>query len=316
MRKDNRIKKRVNSPHIKGVYSYYEVKGLNLGKFTESLRRNGIALFNVKKKGNDRLIFAIKISDREKLFAIIKDVWYNTYKIRKIKDGGINYPLFFLFKNLGLAIGIVLFFVACLISDDYIFSFSFTGSGSVYQREITEYLNKSGVYVYSRFSGLDLKTLEDAILSSNKNLSFVSCYKSGNRLIIDSALSSPDTGRLSGKETELLSEIDGVLESIKVYRGTAVKSAGETVMAGETIVAGYADVKETRVSVNVIAVATVRYTEEYIFTLIKDVDDAAVSFAEELSGKIPCAAEINKTEEDGNYIYTVKLSFLKVITVG
>lgn len=316
MRKDNRLKKRLKILPVKGVYAYFEVKGLNLNRFLESLKRNGIAVYNAKKTDNKRLVLAINAFDAEKLFAINFNVWYNTYEIRKIKTGGRNYPLFFLFKNVGIAVGIALFCATAYLSNDFIFSFSFTGSGSVYQREITEYLNENGITRFSRFSDIDLKTLEDSILSFSGNLSFVSCVKSGNRLLIDSAVSSGQTGRLSGKATELISDENGIIESVKVYRGTALKTNGEEIKKGETIVAGYADVKETRVSVNVIATATVIYFEDYEFTLTEDNDGAAAAFAKECAGK-PCRdMGIFKTEKSGIFTYKVRLYFTKVLTVG
>ena len=316
MRKDNGLKKRVKGLKAKGVYAYCEVKGLNLGRFMESIKRNKIPLYNVKKSGDKKLIFAVNASDLKKLFAINENVWYNTYKIRRIKFGGRNYPLFFLAKNVGITVGIALFYALTYLSNDFIFSFAFTGSGSVYKREITEYLNENGITRFSRFSDIDLKTLEDSILSANRNLSFVSCVKNGNRLTIDSAVSAGRAERLSGSACELVSDRNGIIESIKVYRGTAVKKVGESVFSGEIIVAGYADVKETRVSVNVIATATVRYSEDYEFTLSEDNDTAALAFAEETAGKIPRESKISKTEENGKFIYAVRLFFTEVLTAG
>ena len=85
---------------------------------------------------------------------------------------------------------------------------------------------------------------------------------------------------------------------------------------GETIVAGYADVKETRVSVNVIATATVIYFEDYEFTLTEDNDGVAAAFAKECAGK-PCRdMGIFKTEKSGIFTYKVRLYFTKVLTVG
>ena len=316
MRKDNGHKKRVKDAFIKGVYVYYEIKGLNLNGFIESLRRQGVALYDVKKKGNDKLILAVRHIDGEKLFAINGNVWYNTYKIRKIKVGGGNYPLYFFMQNIGIAVGILIFAAVSFIADDFIFSFSFTGSGSECYKEITAYLNDNGITRFSRFSDIDLKSLEDSVLSSSGRLSFVSCRKSGNRLVIDSALSQNKTNRLSGKEEGLYSDVCGVIESVKVYRGTAVKSVGDSVSEGETIVAGYAFVKDVQVTVNVIATATVKYSQEYEIELSIEDDGAAVTFAGEIAGKTPTEYLIQKTYKDGKFLYTVKLYFLRVITVG
>lgn len=315
MRKNNGRKKRIN-PKIKDVYAYFEVKGVNLDRFIESVRRHGVTLFNIKKTESRRLILAVNLSDTEKLFAINRNVWYNTYKIRRIKIGGRNYPLYFLMKNVGIAVGVILFLTVSAVSDDFIYSFSFTGSGSEYHKEITAFLSENGIKEFSRFSSIDLKALEDSILSSNDKLSFVSCYKSGNRLIIDSALSQKNTERLSGRETELKSDVSGVIESIKVYRGTALKNVGDETLAGEILVAGYVDVKDVRVEVNVIATATIKYSEKYDVELIEDNEGVAVSVAEEIADKTPIGYTVSKSESGGKFFYTIELFFTRVITVG
>ena len=258
----------------------------------------------------------MRVSDTENLFAINRNVWYNTYKIRRIKIGGGNYPFYYLLKNIGIAVGIIIFIASCFIADDFIFSFSFTGSGSVYEREIREYLENNGVRVYTRFSDVDLKRLEDALLSSNDNLSFVSCIKKGNRLVIDSALSGKKPTRLSGKETALVSDVTGVIRSIKVYRGTAVKCVGDTVENGEIVVCGYADVKDVRVDVNVVATVTVGYSQKYEFIFSEENDGAALAFAEESSGKVSFDGNLSKREENGKFLYCIELFFERVITVG
>ncbi|MDY6367481.1 MAG: sporulation protein YqfD, partial [Clostridia bacterium] len=179
MRKNNRIKKGLNAKNISGVYVSFEVKGRNVERLMESLARQEITLYKIKKISAKKTLFSIKAADEQKFFAIINKVWYNTFSIKKLRYGGINYPFYFLIKNVGIAVGILLFTVVSAVSNDYIFSFEFTGSGSVYERAITYVLEQNGVKKFSRFSQINLSALEDILLAESEQLSFVSLKKSG-----------------------------------------------------------------------------------------------------------------------------------------
>lgn len=296
-------------------YTVYEIRGLNLDRLINTLKKRGIGLYDVKKYGVKRLVLAVNGSDNEKFFAITRELCYN---VKKVRDKGRLYPALYLFRNLGLVIGAVVFLVAGVFFDDVIFSFSFTGSGSVYKREVTDYLSGRGIKVYSRFSDLDLKTLEDEILAFNPHLSFASCKKDGNRLAINLVLASDGTDVLSGEAKELRSDVDGVIESIKVYRGTAIAGVGDAVTTGQLLVGGYATVNEQTVEINVLACVTIVTEKVTVYSSGSDGDEErAIVFAEESNPELePISSEVVKTQENGEFIYTVILKYRHVLYVG
>lgn len=316
LRKNQFVGKGLNL--IKGVYTYYKVEGLNLDRLIESLKKDGIALYKIKKNGNREIRFAIKYIDNRKFFAKLNNMWYNTYTVKRIKDGGIGYPLLFLVRNVGIFIGAVVFLVSAVIANDIIFDFSFVGSGSIYNREVVEFLEEKGIKKFSRFSAVNLEELEDGILSNNEHLSFASCKKDGNRLKIELVLSGDRPKSLSGKETELVADVDGEIESAKVYRGTLLKGVGEKVVVGEKIVSGTATVKEVQVNVNVIASVSILYKENFEYISENDGEElfAETVVKSQLEEREPIATEIIKRKENEKYIYTVIFTFRRIIMVG
>ena len=315
MRKDNGVKKGKGIKALSGVLIYYEVKGYNVGSLLSAIVKSGVTVYDVKRKNAKTVTFAIKPTDSQKLFAITGGVWYNTYKVRKIRYGD-RYFLFRLLKNAGLIIGIALFCLSSYLFGDVILDFSFTGSGSGYKREITEYLAKNNVTRFSRFSAIDLKSLSGGILAHNDGLSFVSCYKSGNRLIISSAIAYSFSDKLSGKAENLASSVSGEIFSVKVYRGRALLSAGDKVNKGDVIVSGDVVIKDKQVKVNVIATAIVIYAETYRFELTEKNENAAIAAACETANKTPCGSEVTFSKIGEKYIYEIKLFFKKIINVG
>ncbi len=297
------------------VYTVFEVKGLNLDRLINSYGKQGIALYDVKKYSNKRIRFAVKYGDGKKLFAITKEMCYN---IRKVCDKGRGYPLLYLFRNIGVLIGIALFTVTAIILNDYVFSVDYTGSGSVYSREVQNYLSGRGVGVYSKFSDIDLDSLGEEIMSVSPRLSFAECRKDGNRLKIELILSREPPKTLNGGVTELKAEVSGVLENLKVYRGTAEVKVGDSVSAGDLLVGGYYLAGEERVSQNVIATATIRIEKNYEYVSINDnEEDMALLFAEQaLNIFQPTDSKVVKTQTKDGFIYAVTLVTKRVQSVG
>ena len=295
-------------------YTVYRVRGLNLDRLIGTLKKRGINLYDVKKKGQKTLILTVNGSDNEKFFAISQKLCYN---IKRLGEKGKHYPLFLLIKNLGATIGAVLFALSFLFINDLVFSFEFTGTGSVYKKEVENYLNGRGIVKFSRFSDLDLDALSDEILASSDKFSFAEAKKRGNRLIISLAEKKPNASTLTGTAKNLISTLNGVVEEVKVYRGTALVKQGDVIKDGDLLVDGYLTVKDVRVETNVIATVTVR--TDWVFTYISDAineEKFALALAEGVYGfdYDDCSVSVKKSGE--KYEYTVILQRLNVLFAG
>ena len=116
----------------------------------------------------------------------------------------------------------------------------FTGSGSVIANQTSHLLEEYGIEKYSKFSSINYTKLENYILENSPNLSFVSCKKSGNRLIVDSSLCKVEQPSISRNGKSIVSDVDGVVAKISVLRGTPQVRVGDTVKVGDVIIGGYA----------------------------------------------------------------------------
>ena len=299
---------------VKGVFVCCEVTGLNLDGLINRLKREGITLFDLKKISNKRLIIKVKLQEYEKFFAIVDKMCYN---VRRIRYTGWGYPLYFLFSSIGLLVGALVFLIGTAIADGFIFSIDFVGSGRVKEREIREILYGMGVKEYSRFASFDLASIEDAVLAKSQNLSFVSMKKSGNRLIVDSALSAERVEISNGKVNKLCSSYDGEIESIKVYRGEAVVKEGDMVNAGDLLVKGRVAIKDVEVETGVLAVVTVLTQEQYYYRSKNDNEETlAEAFALLSSGEECLSSVVDKTFDGESFLYTVTLKYRRIIYAG
>lgn len=297
------------------VFTEYRVKGLNLDRFINTVKRRGITLYEIKKTDGKTINVTVKYKESKKFFAISKELCYN---IEKIKDKGRLYPLLYLYKNIGLVVGAIIFIASALFFNDFIFSVEYTGSGSVVKTQVQQYLNDRGIKQYSRFSDIDMATLSSEILASNPRLSFVECQKVGNVLKVNSALSDGSSDTLSGKADKLVSDVDGIVENLKIYRGTAVVKAGDTVKKGDLIVSNQVTVKEQILNINVLAVVTIKCEYEFCYySQNPGEEQIALALAEEsFPGGDISDESVNVSAYGDSYEYKVKLNYRRVLSVG
>ena len=164
---------------------------------------------------------------------------------------------------------------------------------------------------------MDLNSLGDKILKSNPHLSFASCKKNGNRLEIELVLSKQSQGALGGNVYELFSDEDGVVEIVKVYRGTALVSVGDAVRKGDLLVGGYAVIKEQTVKVNLLATVTLIVEREFIYTSEKDgEEETARIFAEQEIDKEIVSGTTEKEFNGNEYVYKTTLKIRRVLFAG
>lgn len=295
-----------------GFYTTYKITGLNLDNLVNILKNKGVILKDIVKKDQKTLIVSVSYLDREKFFAITRELCYN---IKKVGARGKYRLALKLARNLGLIIGAVIFAVCSFVIDDFVFSIDYTGSGSVYSREISAFLKSENVTPFTRFSSINLPALSDKILAHTDKISFAECVKVGNRLKVNLVLSEKPIKPLGGDKETLCSDIDGEIEYIKVYRGTALKSVGETVKAGEEILGGFAVIKDTAVKVGIIATVSVKGEFNYVYVSERDGDEyLAEIFAEiELGEKEILSFETTKSvRADNLYEYKVKIVYRKI----
>ena len=308
-------KNKVDRKSLGGVKETYLVEGLNLDRLINTAKNRGLTLENVKKTSNRRLIVSLSLRDSKKFFALNKELCYN---IKKIRQSGRALPLLKAWQRLGVVVGAIIFVVSTCFFNDLIYGFSFCGSGSVYEKEVLYYLNQMGVKQYARFSSFDFERIEDEILAKNKNLSFVSISKNGNRLNIESSLASDNVDRLNGNVQQVISEVDGVIEKINVYRGTALFKKGDLVKKGDKIVDGYMTIKEQVVKINVLANITIIATEQFYYSsnLDNEEEKAFLLAKATLYDKEIIEHETQKIQKENQFDYLTTVKYRYVLYVG
>jgi len=301
---------------VKGAYyTEFKIIGLNQDRLVNAFVKSGIGVYNVKKLTNKKMRLSVLAKDDKKAFAIAKELCYN---IKKTNNRGKIYPMLSFFLRYGVLAGIAFFVLVSSILSDYVFSIDYDGSGVKHKSSVEEYLCSLSISSGARFSSINLSELEDKILASNDNLSFVSVKKLGNRLKITLIEAEEKKNVLSGSESFMISDVSGELESIKVYSGTAKVDVGQKINKGDVIVEGVAVIGENLVNVNVIATATIKVEKSFTFYSENEKEESlAISLARgEVYGENVVEEKVDSFFDGEKYRYDVTLTVRHVIFIG
>ncbi len=334
-----------NRKIIAPVYDLYEVEGLNQNRLIKTLVKEQIVLYNIVKISPSKMTFCISVKQSKNFFAIVKKMWYTNYNdlsvkqkrkreklflrgviatktecgynVKRIKTKGRGYPLYRLSANFGVAIGIIVFTLGCYLFNDYLLEFSYVGNGKILEREIQDYLEENGVAKFSRFSSLDLDGLSKKIHAQNPMLSFVQCYKRGNKLVVELALASTDNAKVDHTVTELRTDVYGEVTSLRVHRGTPLVSVGDKVNEGDLLVGGFTQTKEGEIPINVLATVVVlaEYHHEYLCEF-DEKENLAELFAREQFNSQVESAKVEKIQTPQGFLYKTTLYYKKYFVAG
>ncbi len=251
--------------------------------------------------------------DAKKLFAISEELCYN---IKRVKNVGILSPLHFFRKHVGTLIGALFFIVFSVLSNNYVFNIVFKGPDGAEDQNVKALLVENGIKPFCRFSSFDLKKLSSKLLMKSDNLVYVGASRKGNTLILEIIKNSDIIVKKDSNVKRIVSDVNGVVRDIKVYRGTAIKTAGDTVKVGDVLVDGYDTVRDNKIEVNVVASVAIFYEKRFDVLLpedsLEDVAEAIVcaSFDE---GEI-ASTRVVKGKIKNGYNYSVYIGKIRVIT--
>lgn len=280
----------------------YSVSGKNIDYLVEFLHRKGVSVYSFNKTSQTTAKICIDFKQRNKLFAICNNMSYN---ITKVYYKGLLSPFKTALCYIGFFIGVLLFTSICFFLEDVIFSIEVTGSGACFSNQTIAEVTTLNVKPLKKFSSFNFKEVESKILSNNKMLSFVSLKKQGNRLIINAELNESYLEPLNKESGDIISNVNGVIESIVVLRGTQLKAVGDTVYKGEPIVkAVITDNSGNEYPTFIVARILVIESQTFTFKL-KQVDENSVLLAKK-------TAEFNAKGEVVNSQATVENGFVTV----
>ena len=128
------------------------------------------------------------------------------------------------------------FLIATFFLNFFVLSTDLTGVPPQYVKRVRRVLNDNGIKSFTPFSSVDKAAIEKALLSFD-GVSYSSCEKVGYSLKI-TVRCDENAGKRAVLSQKIVSECDGVVKSVSVYRGRALVSVGDAVKSGDTLCDG------------------------------------------------------------------------------
>ena len=231
------------------------------------LRRAQVSLYFVKKIEKNRILFHVNSKDSEKVFAIFRNVCYNSnvytpYTVKSLGAVGAWKYIERVKRRVGFLLGGLLCVFLLGVSQPLVLSVDTVGT-DVYERGIRMTLEEAGITPFAPYK----KGREDWVIAKLLTLpdvEYVSLKKVGYRLLVETRLSPFPS--LEKEKGEMYADHSGTLVGITVMRGTPLKKIGDFVKAGESIVSDRIEVEGGgQVRVEIIARVRIACTHEGIY---------------------------------------------------
>ena len=249
----------------------FSVTGKNVGAFLNVVSRGGVRVLKFgatakrkrfffrqnevkdavfeKKPSSKAITITIPYADREKLFAICKEMCYNVkgaegkntkraaFSIEEIGLGGIFKTLFLLKNRPGLIFGALVFIAFAVFLNGRLLGISLDGVPYEYRSAASMFFKERGFKEYADISSENLSELAESMRLGVDGLGFVTIKRRGSFLYVSAIEEKRGEGDFS--YAPVTSPVDGEILSLNVLKGTAAVKAGDKVKKGDVLVRGF-----------------------------------------------------------------------------
>ena len=287
-----------------------ELQGISPLIALDKLIAQKIKVYRVHKKNVQTIVFEVKSSELEKVFAFFENSCYT------IKRVGQNLPqktrTFFIVR-IGLVAGIFCFCILAFCSNFFIFDISIGGSGKAYATEAMQILHAYNLKTFTFFNDSAVEKAKTDIIALD-GIEYVQIEKQGTVLHV--TLFEAEESKPITMQKDLFAKHSGVVESLTVLRGTAMVQVGDYVKRGQLLVAGqFIDSEGEIYQTNAIARCSIIQTfqtEHIADTKSEKEESKAIAKAHFAVGGIITSKQVQILEEKDRVRYNITLTVRQI----
>ena len=226
--------------YLKG-YVIIKASGLSAGKFINMAAYYGVDLWDIRNDGKNYFIKA-RMADVDELKEISKKSGCRT---EVIKYRGIPFLVKKYKKRRAFIFGCVFFiFYICSMSL-FVWRVKVEGNYRVAGEDIKNFCASQGLRAGVLKNDVDLNKISNDIIAQFGDIAWASVNIDGSEAIISISETIPETEIIDNSEPcDIISQYDGIIESIMVAEGTPTVSAGDIVKKGDMLVSGRLSFKD------------------------------------------------------------------------
>lgn len=143
-------------------------------------------------------------------------------------------------RRVGLAFGILAFFVLIGVLGNFVWTIEVTGNSAVDKGQILDVLYEQGLKTGSYKGKLDAREIERKTMIEIDELSWIAVNITGSTVQVEvrERILAPDMFLDDDKACNIVARYTGQIQTIDVYDGQTQLKAGDTVLAGDLLVSG------------------------------------------------------------------------------
>lgn len=212
---------------------YFSCSGLSLERMMNQCAQEGVRIQAIRRAGPKTIAGIVSAADFSKLEEIAR---MKGWKIEKTGEKGAVEMRRFFFKRAALFLGVLVFAFLGILSLNCIWNVEIQNAGA-YQGEVRRILKENDVVPGRFFWTIGKDGLQETIGGQLPGLSWVGVRRLGVTLRIECVQAEP--GENAPKTPgSLYAKKSGVVESVRVFSGTAAVQAGDAVYAGQMLIQG------------------------------------------------------------------------------
>ena len=222
-------------------YVIIKASGLSAGKFINMAAYYGVDLWDIRNDGKNYFIKA-RMADVDELKEISRKSGCRT---EVIKYRGIPFLVKKYKKRRAFIFGCVFFiFYICSMSL-FVWRVKVEGNYRVAGEDIKNFCASQGLRAGVLKNDVDLNKISNDIIAQFGDIAWASVNIDGSEAIISISETIPETEIIDNSEPcDIISQYDGIIESIMVAEGTPTVSAGDIVKKGDMLVSGRLSFKD------------------------------------------------------------------------
>ena len=226
--------------YLKG-YVIIKASGLSAGKFINMAAYYAVDLWDIRNDGKNYFIKA-RMADVDELKEISRKSGCRT---EVIKYRGIPFLVKKYKKRRAFIFGCVFFiFYICSMSL-FVWRVKVEGNYRVAGEDIKNFCASQGLRAGVLKNDVDLNKISNDIIAQFGDIAWASVNIDGSEAIISISETIPETEIIDNSEPcDIISQYDGIIESIMVVEGTPTVSAGDIVKKGDMLVSGRLSFKD------------------------------------------------------------------------
>ena len=224
----------MNIPRLPFVTCRFTLTGLNLERFMNTLQKEGVPLLSARRADRRTLECACYLRDLPRVRQLAGE---KGWRVTRERPAQLAAVLGALRRRPGALVGAALALAAALVLSQFVWRVEINGAGP-YRADIAAYLEEAGYVPGARRDALDASALERNLTLRYPEVAWFHAYVSNVTLVVDVTRGVPMPELPSAQPGDVVALRDGIVDSVRVYAGTAAVQAGDAVRAGQVLIRG------------------------------------------------------------------------------